>query len=325
MRLANQHWLFLFSWLFPRCWWLICLIICSSAFPGTEIELTGCSCLAPHFPFLQPGKVLLCREPQCPVLLLRVHGGSQPGLTLVWVLQQSHQTNAFLSLPLTTNLCQNGSLLPSSLTCASYVSFTSFSILSTTVHADLWCQPWADCMYLSFSVCFLAPCGTPENWLTQPLDLSPCSLTFNFASAWLRFGPLQFAPVDNSDIPKSLGLYFPKCLLASVLCCLKICGAQHSLSVGKCRNSDFQWNYELHPLSTGLSQTAQDFLFSVTSLSFSKSKHSEPNSDLIYTSKIWTCASKLLKLFWAYSDENESSICLINSPNPQKVNDSKRK
>lgn len=61
------------------------------------------------------------------------------------------------------------------------------------------------------------------------------------------------------------------------------------------------------------------------SLSLSKSKHSEPNSDLIYTSKIWIGARKLLKLFWAYSDENESSICLINSPNTQKVNDSKRK
>lgn len=254
------------------------------------------------------------------MLLLRVHGRSQPGLTFVWVLLQSHQTNAFLSLPLTTNLWP-----PCSPSCPVLTSFMSFTILSTIAHADLWCQPWAVCMYLSFSVCFLLPCETPEHQLTQPVGLSLYFLIFNFAQVWLRFVSLQFAPVDNSDILECLCPYFPEWFFASVLCCLTICGAQHSLSVGKCRNSDFQRNYELHPLPTGLSQTAQDFLFSVTSLSLSKSKHGEPNSDLIYTSKTWTCASKLLKLFWAYSDENESSICLINSPNPQKVNDSKRK
>lgn len=63
----------------------------------------------------------------------------------------------------------------------------------------------------------------------------------------------------------------------------------------------------------------------VFSLSLSRIKHRKPNPDLIYTSKIWVCSRKPLKLFCAYSDENESGICLINSPNPQKVNESKRK
>lgn len=181
------------------------------------------------------------------------------------------------------------------------------------------------CLHVSLFVCLVPPSLWDPWKLTDTASWFFSILNFNFASVWLRFVQLQFAPVDNSGIPESLCPYFPEWLLTSVLCCPNICSAQHSLSVGKCRNSEFQWNDELHPLPTGLSQTAQDFLFLVTSLSLSKSKHSEPNSDLIYTSKIWTCARKLLKLFWAYSDENESSICLINSPNPQKVNDSKRK
>lgn len=160
--------------------------------------------------------------------------GPSLGWPLCGALLQSLQTHAFLSLPLTTNLWP-----PCSLSCPVLVSFMSFSILSTIEHADLWCQPWAVCMYLSFSVCFLLSCETSEHWLTQPVDLSLYFLTFNFASVWLRFVPLQFAPVENSDILEYLCPYFPEWLLISVLCCLNICGAQHNLSVGKCRNSDF--------------------------------------------------------------------------------------
>lgn len=83
--------------------------------------------------------------------------GPSLGWPLCGALLQSLQTHAFLSLPLTTNLWP-----PCSLSCPVLVSLMSFSILSTIAHADLWCQPWAVCMYLSFSVCFLLSCETSE-------------------------------------------------------------------------------------------------------------------------------------------------------------------
>lgn len=281
---ANQRWLFLFSWLFPRCRWLVCLIICSSAFPGTEIELSGHSCLPPLVPLYTARQGATLPEAMLP------HAAPEISQRVpAWVspcLGHHCGADAFLRLPLTPVCSQNPSLLPF-LPCASYVSFTCyFLIASIIIRADLWCQPLAICMYLNFLFVFSFPEALGD-WLSQLIfpcvsspsflhwhDLCLCCCNYFCRQRWHPWMSLSL------DLCPWVLVYQPSGFSVSS------CGAQKSLSVGKCRNSAFQWNCGLHPLPTGLSHPAQDFLVSAISLSLHKSKHTEPNSDLIYTSKI---------------------------------------
>lgn len=145
--LANQHWLFLFSWLFPRCRWLVHLIICSSAFPGTEIELTGYNCLAALISSFcswtgscsARGPTL--EEPHSPTLLPRAPAGSPtgpaPARGTAAVLADrccgaGRQTlsSAFVWPP----VCSQNTSLVTLLSCASYVSFSYLSWLYPLLH-----------------------------------------------------------------------------------------------------------------------------------------------------------------------------------------------
>lgn len=107
--LANQHWLFLFSWLFPRCRWLVRLIICSSAFPGTEIELTGCNCLAALVSSFRSragscsAKGPALEDPAPPRCSRGLPLGPSLGQRLLGAPLWCWQTDAVLSLPLTAS------------------------------------------------------------------------------------------------------------------------------------------------------------------------------------------------------------------------------
>lgn len=54
-----------------------------------------------------------------------------------------------------------------------------------------------------FSVCFLLPCEAPEDYLTEPVDLSLCFLTF-LCIGMTYVCAVAILPVDNADAPRSL-------------------------------------------------------------------------------------------------------------------------
>lgn len=169
--LANQHWLFLFSWLFPRCRWLVRLIICSSAFPGTEIELTGYNCLAALISSFcswagscsARGPAL--EEPRSPMLLPRAPAGSPTGPA------PARGTAAVLAdrcCPQPSSDHQSvARILPWAPSCPVLV-MSLFHIFLEFIPCYM-CRPLMPTLshlhVSQFSVCFLLPCEAPEDWL----------------------------------------------------------------------------------------------------------------------------------------------------------------
>lgn len=176
-------------------------------------QLPCSSCL----PSSQPGRVPLCEEPCSPTLLPRAPGGSQPGPAPV---RGTAAVVADRCFPQPSSDHQSiARILPFSPSCPVLVTpplrvFLNF--IPCYMYRPL--MPTLSHLHVSqFSVCFLLPCEAPEDWLTEPVDLSLCFLTFLcIGMTYVR--DVAIVPIDNADAPQRT--CFPECLLTSTLGCL---------------------------------------------------------------------------------------------------------
>lgn len=143
---------------------MISLIICSSAFPGTEMELTGHNCLAPLVSLFhsQAGSCSArsLAPPRCSQGLL---AGSQPGPAPAWGTAAVVADRCF---------CQPSSdhqsiarILPGSPSSPVLV-MSPFHVFLDFIPCYM-CRPLMPTLshlhVSQFSVCFLLPCEAPED------------------------------------------------------------------------------------------------------------------------------------------------------------------